>query len=171
MRTFSLQTKVAIAVACALGLLIVLGKPWYGPPPLPIADAPVDLQSSVEAMAATLSRWFGEASGASAWQAFHTADVLLAGLAVLAGLAALGCLKPECQQACRLLLQLYAVASCCLLVLSFVNRPAQIAGLEPRYGIFAGLGLVVVLLATASGINALPLRRRRSPPPPADRRR
>lgn len=168
MRTFALQTKVAIAVACALGLLVVLGKPWYGPAPLPVADTPVDLQPSADAMAATLSRWFGQSPGASAWQSFHTADVLLAGLAVLAGVAALGCLRPECQQACRLLLQLCAIASCCLLVLSFVDRPAQIAGLEPRYGIFAGLGLVVVLLATASGINALPLRRS---PSPVSRRR
>lgn len=170
MRTFALQTKVAVAVASAFGLLVVLGKPWYGPRPLPAADAPPEVAPSLDALAATLSRWFGAGPGASAWQAFHTADLVLASLAVLAALAALGCLRPEFQQPCRLLLQLCAVASCVLLVLTFVDRPEQIAGLEPRYGTFVGLGLVVVLLATASGINALPLRRRRRTPPPTNRR-
>ena len=161
MRTYALGSKVVIAVASALGLLIVMQRPWYGPAPADVAADGLHGPTPIDRFASGLQRWFGEPVGASAWQSFATTDVALAALAATAGAAALACLHPACEQAARTLLQLSALATCALVALKFVDQPGANAVLEPRYGIFVALGLALVLLTTASGINARPLRRRR----------
>lgn len=165
MRTYGLASKVVLAVGSALGLLLTMREPWYGPRPAPTPDASVGLEHSFDAGAAALTRWFSDPLGTSAWQAFGYADVLLAGLALAAGFAALACLQPEGEQAARLILQLAALSACALLALKFVDHPGDNGMAEPRYGLFVAVGLVVTLLVSATGINACPLRRRSAPMP------
>jgi hypothetical protein len=163
MRTSAVRTKVMLAVASSLGMLFVMGRPWYGERPVPGPDASLDPLSSLDAYAATMARWFTDPLGTSAWQAFELTDLALAASAILAATAAAACLSREFQDAARRLLQLAAVSSCVLLAVRFVDQPGDNGGVEPRYGLFAALALAVLLLVNASAINAAaPLRRQKT---------
>jgi hypothetical protein len=164
MRTYAIRTKVVIAVCSALGLLMAMREPWYGARPAPDPGADIGLQVTWDASTATLARWLRDPRGASAWQAFEFADVALAALALVAGVAALACLHPDGQRSARLVLQLSALAGCALIASTLVDQRGENVGAEPRYGLFVASALVVTLLGSAWGINACPLRRRRCGP-------
>lgn len=155
MRMFRLETKCFVAVVTALSLLMTMSRPWYGPTPAS-ADGP----RTLEALASALVRWLAERDGDTAWQALGRADTAIAALTVVCGLAALLCLSASTEQVARTVLFLGTLALCGLLAFALVKQPAS--SLEPRYGIFVAIGLAIVLLITASGINDMsPLSRRR----------
>jgi hypothetical protein len=164
MRTYTLGTKVVVALASALGLLAVMQRPWYGPRPEVAPGTKVALASPIESFAESLARWFGDPAGASAWQSFARADVALAVLALVAGTAAVACLEAGVEQAARNVLQVSSLGICALLAVKFVDQPGPNAAVEPRYGLFVALGLAATLLITASGVQACALQARRSGP-------
>lgn len=164
MRTYTLGTKVVVALASAIGLLAIMQHPWYGPRPAVTPGTKVVLAGPLESFAESLARWFGEPAGVSAWQSFGRADIALAGLALVAGTAAVACLEASVEQTARNVLQFSSLAICGLLAANFVDQPGPNAAVEPRYGVFVALGLAATLLITASGVQACALQARRSGP-------
>ncbi len=163
MRTIGFRSNILFAIAAAFGVVAALGQPWYGP-----SHAPTDAQ--IEDLFGGIGRAFSESDGTSGWEALHTADQLIAGLAVGTVLLLALTLVPALQLQLQPLARWTALATLGVVLVKLVDGPGTRAMNEPRNGLFIALGSSLVLLASASSLARVPSRRREpvkayTPPP------
>ena len=91
MRTIGFRSNILFAIAAACGVIAALGRPWYGPP-VPGTGA------QMEDLFGGIGRLLTEPHGTTGWAALHTADQLLAGLAVATVLVLVATLVPALQR-------------------------------------------------------------------------
>jgi hypothetical protein len=90
--------------------------------------------------------WYGDLS---AWDAFEVTDVLLAALAVVALVAAVGLIAPELSYLERrwLLISVFAIAI--LVIAQLLSPPPTVGGADPQTGAWLGFAAALVMLAGA----------------------
>jgi hypothetical protein len=164
MRTIGFRSNVLFAIAAAFGVVAALGKPWYGPS-RPASDA------QMEDLFGGIGRAVGEPGGITGWEALHTVDQVVAGLAVgtvvLLALTLVQALQHQLQPLARW----SALATVGVVLYALVDRPDSAATAEPRNGLLLALAASLVLLASTWTVAAAPSRRRvepksYTPPPP-----
>jgi hypothetical protein len=173
MRTLGFRTHVLLAVAAAVGVIAALARPWYAPaPPATQATGVGDLQGPVDSLAAGVQRWIGQAEGTAGWNALGVWGTVIAALAAVTALGALGCLVPALQGAARELLRYAAVGCAGVVIWKLVDSPGPNAELELRFGAFVAAAAALIALSSGSAVASTPLRRARTapavytPPPP-----
>jgi hypothetical protein len=166
MRTLGFRTHILMAVAAATGLIAALARPWYAAAPEPTTgEASVgSLQGPVDGVAAGLERWLSETTGTTGWDALGVWGVVIAALAVVTAVAALGCLVPALQGLSRELLRYGALACAGIVVWKLVDTPGPNAELELRFGAFVAAGAALIAFSSGSAVAAAPLRHRRRAP-------
>jgi hypothetical protein len=164
MRTIGFRSNVLFAIAAACGVIAALGRPWYGPS-TPGTDA------EMEDLFGGIGRSLTEPQGTDGWTALHTADQLLAGLAVATVLLLVLTLAPALQRHLQPLARWCALATVAVVLVKLVDGPDAAAMSQPRNGIFLALAASLVLLASSWTVAAAPSRKRVPPksytPPPA----
>lgn len=90
--------------------------------------------------------WYG---GHSAWGVFELTDVLLAALAVVAFVAALGMVAPELAWLDRRWLLIAVFASLVLVVAEILSPPPAAAGADPQTGAWIAFAASLVMVAGA----------------------
>jgi hypothetical protein len=175
MRTLGFRTHVLLAVAAAIGVIAALGRPWYAKPPEPTkesAESIGSLHGPANGFSEGVQRWVSETAGTSGWDALGVWGTVLAALAALTAVAALGCLLPSVQGVAREVLRYSALACFGVALWKLVDQPGANDALELRFGAFVAVGAALVALSSGGAVAASPLRRRRSaatytaPPPP-----
>jgi hypothetical protein len=156
MRTIGFRSNVLFAIAAAFGVIAALGKPWYGPS-APASDA------EMEDLFSNIGRAVGEPGGTAGWDALHTTDQLLAGLAVGTAVLLALTLIPAIQQQLQPLARWGALATVGVVLFTLVDGPGTAAMAEPRQGLLLALGASLVLLASTWTVAAAPARRRVPP--------
>jgi hypothetical protein len=166
MRTIGFRSNVLFAIAAAFGVIAALGKPWYGPA-APGTDA------AMEDLFGGIARSATESGGTAGWEALHTTDQLIAGLAAGTALLLVLTLVPVLQQQLQPLARWGALATVGVVLYTLVDQPGTGGMDEARQGALIALGASLVLLASASTVAAAPPSHRRTapktytPPPPA----
>jgi hypothetical protein len=158
MRTLGFRTHVLLAVAAAVGVIAALGRPWYAAAPEPVET------DSLAVNTAAYERWFSQGSGTTGWDALGVWGTVIAALAALTAVAALGCLVPALQGIARETLRYVALAGLGVVVWKLVDTPGPNADLELRFGAFVAAAAAVIAFSSGSAVAAAPLRRR-SPAP------
>jgi hypothetical protein len=158
MRTLGFRTHVLLAVAAAFGVVYALGKPWYAPAPTAGETSAATLGGATDGLRGTLERLATESVGTTGWDALGVWGTVLALLAVVTALGALGCLVPGLQGVARALLRYGGLACFALVAWKVLAHPGD--GLELRIG--AAVAGVAALVACTSGsaVASAPLRRR-----------
>ena len=133
MRTIGFRSNILFAVAAAFGVIAALGRPWNGTP-----ARRTDAQ--MEDLLAAIGRAFTESGGTKGWDALHTADQVLVGLAVGTAVLLLATLIPSLQQQLRPLARWGALATVGVILVKLVDTPDSRALSEPRHGLFIALG-------------------------------
>jgi hypothetical protein len=90
--------------------------------------------------------WYGDAT---AWEAFELADVLLAALALLALVTAVGQVAPELRYLERRWLPAAVGAAAVLVIAEILSPPPAAAGLELDTGAWMAFAAVLVMVAGA----------------------
>ena len=136
MRTIGFRSNVLFIIASAFGLLAALGRPWYAPAPVPTAEEANigDVQGPVENFFLRLGREFGNDNGTKGWDAFTSTDMILAALAVIAIVTAIGALTPGVEQPAREVLRIVTLAMLGIVVVKLVNTPDHAGLVERRQG-------------------------------------
>jgi hypothetical protein len=171
MRTLGFRTHVLFALAAAAGLVLTLGRPWYGeaPPKVPDHVADIgDINGPLTGFFDGVNRWTTSTDGVSGWNAL---DHWATALAVMAGIAVAGLLMlmvPAMQQLGRDLVRYSALAAFGIVAWKLVDTPGK---LELRNGSLAAMAFAVMLLVTGSAAATAPLRKKTPqrtfvPPPP-----
>lgn len=162
MRTLGFRTHVLLAVAAAAGVIAALARPWYAAAPEAIAAEKRigDLHGPVDDLSSAITRWAGETTGTSGWDALGHWGTAIAALAALTAAGALACAVPSLQGVARELLRYPALACFCLVTWKLIDSPGPNAALEPRYGAFVAVGAALVAVTSASAVAGAPLRRR-----------
>jgi uncharacterized membrane protein (UPF0136 family) len=164
MRTIGFRSNILFAIAAACGVIAALSRPWYGP------SAP-DSNGRMEDLGGAIGRALTEPDGIDGWTALHSADRLLAGLAVGTVLLLLLALLPALQRHVQMLARWSALATLAVVLVKLIDAPDGAATAEPRNGVFLALVASLVLLASSWTVAAAPSRRRTPPkpytPPPA----
>jgi hypothetical protein len=166
MRTIGNRTNVLFILAAAFGLLAALGRPWYAPAPVAMAEESNigDVQGPVEGFFLRLSREFSTSGGTKGWDAFTSTDTALAALAAIAIVTALFSLLPAIEQPCRELLRLVTLAMLGIVVVKLVNTPDSLGLVERRQGAWIALGVTGIMASSAATLYAAPLTRRKRGP-------
>jgi hypothetical protein len=165
MRTLGFRTHALLAVAAAVGVISALGQPWYAQTP---AAAPVDpnaigdLHGPVESLSAGIGRWITETSGMRGWDALGVWGGVLAGMAALTALGALGCLVPAIQGVAREALRYGGLATFGIALWKLIDTPGPNAAMEPRFGAFVATAAALVAVTSGGAVAAAPLQRRRA---------
>jgi hypothetical protein len=165
MRTIGFRSNVLVAIAAAFGVIAALGKPWYGPS-VPASDARMeDLFSGV-------GRAVSEPGGTAGWEALHTTDQVIAGLAVATAALLILTLIPALQQQLQPLARWGALATVGVITYCLLDGPGTTAMAEPRNGLLLALAASIVLLSSTATVASAPSRRKVAtkpyvPPPPA----
>jgi hypothetical protein len=164
MRTIGFRSNILFAIAAAFGVIAALGRPWYGPS-IPATDA------QMEDLFGSIGRSLTEPHGTSGWTALHTADQVLAALAIATVALLVLTLVPALQRQMQPLARWCAMATVGIVLVKLVDGPDGAAMSQPRNGIFLALAAALVLLASSWTVAAAPSRRRTPPkayiPPPA----
>lgn len=164
MRMLSPISKMFLAIAAAIGVVVSIGMPWYGPAggnrAININDLTRtgELQGPATGFFQGVERWFtaGGDKGSAELGSFET---ILLGLAALAVLTALATLVPAIETSARSLLQMIAIGIGGIALFKLVGQPGDDRLIEPRRGGFLALGCGIVMLSAASGIAHARLRR------------
>jgi hypothetical protein len=177
MRTLGFRTHVLLAVAAAAGVVAALGRPWYASAPQATADGDLaigSLHGPANGLTAAIERWVSESTGTTGWDALGPWGSVLAALAALTAVSALGCLVPAFQGVAREGLRYGGLACVGIAVWKLVDTPGPNAELEPRYGAFVAAAAALLAFSSGSAVAAKPLRRPRPvstyTPPPAPTR-
>jgi hypothetical protein len=166
MRTLGFRTHALLAVAAAVGVISALGQPWYAQTPTAAPADPNaigDLNGPVESLSAGISRWITETSGLRGWEALGTWGGVLAGMAALTALGALGCLVPAIQGVAREALRYGGLATFGIALWKLIDTPGPNAAMEPRFGAFVATAAALVAVTSGGAVAAAPLQRRRAP--------
>ena len=158
MRTIGFRSNILFAIAAACGVIAALGRPWYGP------SVP-GTGGQMEKLWTDLGRTLTDPDGVDGWTALHTADKLLAGLAVATVLLLVLALVPAVQQHVQALARWCALATVVVVFVKLVDVPDAASRNELRNGSFLALAASFVLLASAWTVAAAPARRRTPPKP------
>jgi hypothetical protein len=166
MRTIGFRSNVLFIIASAFGLLAALGRPWYAPSPVPTAEEASigDVQGPVENFFLRLGREVGSDNGTTGWHAFTSTDMILAALAVIAVVAAIGALTPGIEQPAREVLRIATLAMLGIVVVKLVNTPDAAGLVERRQGAWIALGVTGIMASSASTLYNAPLARRKRGP-------
>jgi hypothetical protein len=166
MRTIGYRSNVLFMLAAAFGLLAALGRPWYAPAPVAMAEESSigDVQGPVEGFFLRITREVSTSGGTKGWDAFTSTDTILAALAAVAVVTALGALLPAIEQPCRELLRLVTLAMLGIVVVKLVNTPDSMGLVERRQGAWIALGVTGIMASSAATLYAAPLARRKSGP-------
>jgi len=164
MRTIGFRSNILFAIAAAFGVIASLGRPWYGPS-LPSTDA------QMEDLFGGIGRSLTEPHGTDGWTALHTADQLLAGLAVSTVVLLALTLVPALQRHVQPLARWCSLATVGVVLVKLADGPNTAAMSELRNGIFLALAASLILLASTWTVAAAPSRKRvptkTYTPPPA----
>jgi hypothetical protein len=172
MRTIGFRSNILFAIAAAVGVIASLGRPWYGPAPVADPDGAGvgELPSTMEEFFSGIGRAFSNAGGTTGWDALHTADALIAGLACTTVLLLLLTFLPPLQTHVQALARWTSLATFGVVMVKLIDEPGANLLHEPRHGIFIALGASAVLVASAMTVASAPQRRRVPPktytPPP-----
>ena len=162
MRTLGFRTHVLLAVAAAAGVIAALARPWYAaaPPAVTESGGVGSIQGPVDGLAAGVERWLSQSSGTAGWDALGVWGTVIAALAAVTAVAAVGCLVPALQGVSRELLR-YAALTCVGIVLwKLVDSPGPNPLLELRFGAFVAAAAALVAFSSGSSVASAPLRRR-----------
>jgi hypothetical protein len=170
MRTIGFRSNVLFILAAAFGLLAALGRPWYAPAPVALAEESGigQVKSPVEGFFLRMTREVSTSGGTKGWDAFTSTDTILAALVLIAVVTALGTLAPTIEQPCREILRLVTLAMLGIVVVKLVNTPDAIGLVERRQGVWIALGVTGIMASSASTLYSAPLTRRRSGPSLSD---
>jgi hypothetical protein len=169
MRTLGFRTHILLAVAAATGVIAALARPWYAAAP-PAASENTGIgtiQGPVDSLAAGVERWLSETSGTAGWDALGIWATVIAALAAVTALGALGCAVPALQGVARELLRYAALACAGIVLWKLVDSPGPNGELELRFGAFVAAGAALVAFSSGTTVASTPLRRRRTPAPAA----
>lgn len=108
----------------------------------------VALAGAVLLLVSLFLEWF--APGASAWDVFESLDLLLAGLAIGAGLAALGMLAPELAVLSRRWLAPLGVLALIIVASQLLDPPPAVAEGERAVGAWLALAAAALIAAGAA---------------------
>ena len=166
MRTIGSRSNVLFILAAAFGLVAALGRPWYAPAPVALAEESNigDVHGPVEGFFLRLTREVSTSGGTKGWDAFTSTDTILAGLVVLAIVTAIGTLVPAIEQPSRELLRLATLAMLGIVVVKLVNTPDTHGLVERRQGAWIALGVSGIMASSAATLYAMPLTRRKHGP-------
>jgi hypothetical protein len=164
MRPIGFRSNILFAIAAACGVIAALSRPWYGPSVPPTGARMEDLWT-------TIGRVLADPDGTDGWAALHTADKLLAGLAVATVGLLVVALVPGLQRHVQALARWCALATVAVVLVKLIDGADGAGMSEPRNGAFLALAASLVLLASAWTVAAAPSRRHTPPksytPPPA----
>jgi hypothetical protein len=175
MRTQGFHTRLFLAIAAALGVVLTLQRPWYAKAPVTHPDQVNDLgdiNGPLNDLLHGMRRWVTGEGGSTGWQAL---DQWALALAVFAGLALLGavlCLIPAVQSLGRDLLRYAALVTFAITLWKLLDPPGSNSQFELRHGALMAAGLALLLVISAMGAAAAPLRKQvarpayQAPPPP-----
>jgi hypothetical protein len=167
MRTLGYRTHLLLAVAAAVGVIAALARPWYAAAPSlePNASAGVgSIQGPVDSLAAGMERWISQTEGTTGWDALGVWGTVIAVLAAVVGLGALGCLVPALQGLARELVRYGALACAAIVAWKLIDTPGPNAELELRFGAFVAAAAALIAFSSGSAVAATPLRHRRTTP-------
>ena len=166
MRAIGSRSNVLFILASAFGLLAALGRPWYAQAPAALAEESGigQVKSPVETFFLRLTREISTSGGTKGWDAFTSTDTILAALAVIAIVSAVGAIAPAFEQPSREVLRLVTLAMLGIVVVKLVNTPDTIGLVERRQGVWIALGVTGIMASSASTLYSAPLTRRRSGP-------
>jgi hypothetical protein len=172
MRTIGFRSNILFAIAAAFGVVASLGRPWYARTPTASADQAMgELPSEMENFFSGIGRAFSDQAGTTGWVALHTADRLIAGLAVTTVLFLLLSLAPALQRHVQDLARWTALATFAVVMVKLIDEPGANRLHEPRYGVLVALGCSGVLVASAMTLATTPPRKhvpvKAYKPPPA----
>jgi hypothetical protein len=164
MRTIGFRSNILFAIAAACGVIATLSRPWYGP------SVP-GTGGQMEKLWSDVGRALTDPDGTDGWTALHTADKLLAGLAVTTVLLLVLALVPALQRHVQALARWCALATVAVVLVKMIDVPGAASTSEVRNGAFLALAASLVLLASSWTVAAAPARRRTppksyTPPPP-----
>jgi hypothetical protein len=164
MRTLGFRTHALLTIAAAVGVIAALAEPWYAQTP---QAAPVDpdaigqFNGPVEGLSAGIERWVTETSGMTGWDALGTWGGVLAGMAALTAVGALGCLVPAIQGVAREALRYAGLATFGVALWKLIDTPGPNAVMEPRFGAFVATIAALIAVTSGGAVAAAPLQRRR----------
>lgn len=158
MRTLGFRTHALMALAAAAGVVAALARPWYAPA-IPV-DESTDLDGPLYTLTGTISRWMGETTGTTGWDALGPWGTALAATAALTALGAFGCLVPPLQGVAREALRYGSLACLAIAAWKLFDSPGPNAALEPRHGAFVAALAAAVAVTAGSAVAAAPLRSR-----------
>ena len=159
MRAIGSRSNVLFILASAFGLLAALGRPWYAPAPAALAEEAGigDVKSPVETFFLRLTREISTSGGTKGWDAFTTTDTILAALAMIAIVTAIGAITPAIEQPCREALRLVTLAMLGIVVVKLVNTPDATGLVERRQGTWIALGVTGIMASSAATLYSAPL--------------
>ena len=163
MRTLGFRTHALLTFAAAVGMIAALAEPWYGLAPRPAqADTAIGtIDGPVDGLAAGMQRWVTDGVGTSGWDGLGTWGSVLAGLAALTAVGALGCLIPATQGVAREALRYGSIGAFGVAVWKLIDTPGPNQLMEPRLGAFIAVAAALIAVTSASAVAGAPLRRRR----------
>jgi hypothetical protein len=175
MRTQGFHTRLMLAIAGALGVLLTLQRPWYAKAPVTDPDQLKglgDINGPLNDLLHGMQRWVTGDGGASGWDALGQWGVAIAALSGVALLGALLCLVPAVQSLGRDLLRWGSLAVFLLTLWKLLDPPGSNSQFELRHGALLAAGFALMLVISGMGAAAAPLRKQvaratyQAPPPP-----
>jgi hypothetical protein len=165
MRTLGLRTHALLAAVASVGVIVALGQPWYAPTPrIPEGEKEIgSIHGPVNGLAEGITRWISETAGTTGWTALGVWGPVLAGLAALTAVGALGCLVPALQGVAREVLRYGALAAFGVALWKLIDTPGPNAAMEPRLGAFVAVGAALIAVSSGSAVAGAPLKRRSAP--------
>ena len=164
MRTIGFRSNILFAIAAACGVIASLGRPWYARTPgVPGAQETGELPTQMESFLSGIGRAFGQQDGMTGWAALHTADQIIAGLAVVTALFLVLALVTAIQRHVQDLARWTALATFAVVLVKLIDEPGSNRLHEPRYGVLVALGCAAVLVACTMTVASAPVRRRAQP--------
>jgi hypothetical protein len=175
MRTQGFHTRLFLAIAAALGVVLTLQRPWYARAPKTHPDeinGLGDINGPLNDLLHGMQRWVTGDGGSSGWDALGQIGVALAAVAGIALLGALLCLIPAVQSLGRDLLRYGSLAVFGVTLWKLLDPPGTNSQYELRHGALMAAGFALLLVISAMGAAAAPLRKQvvrqayQAPPPP-----
>ena len=165
MRTIGFRSNILFAIAAAFGVVAALGRPWYALAPEVADDGPRvgELPSKMEEFFSGIGRAFSSSDGTTGWDALHTADSLIAGLACGTAALLVLTLVPPLQLHVQALARWTALATFGVVLVKLIDEPGANLLHEPRHGVLIALAASAVLVASTLTVAAAPSRKRTPP--------
>ena len=162
MRTQGFHTRLMLAIAGALGVVLTLQRPWYAKAPKTDPNeinGIGDINGPLNDLLHGMQRWVTGDGGSSGWDALDQWGVAIAALAGVTLLGALLCLVPAVQALGRDLLRYGSLAVFAITLWKLLDPPGTNSQFELRHGALMVAGFALMLVISALGAAAAPLRK------------